>query len=263
MTHTDFTGPEGLRTRGTLVLVPGRGETRATYTRLGTRLAADAYHVRVVDLPDLTANTVAPPHLVPPHLDGPQIVPGALDELVATLATAVSLPRPLVLAGADAGAAAVAALIAGGNGAAPWWPDAVVLAGLPGHAAAVTGDWDSELAVRTACAVHRGVLADDTAVERGALGVPLPDTLLDAAYGLTTDLPLLVLVGDADPLADREALARTVKSLPAARLSVVRGAHHDVLNDRQHRSVAAEIVNFLETVGNELVPVITVESSAW
>jgi alpha-beta hydrolase superfamily lysophospholipase len=77
------------------------------------------------------------------------------------------------------------------------------------------------------------------------------------------DLPRLVLVGDADPLADRSALASAVKSSSRGRLSVVRGAHHDVLNDRQHRSVAAEIVSFLETVGNELVPVISVESSAW
>jgi pimeloyl-ACP methyl ester carboxylesterase len=232
MTHDDFPGPEGLRTRGTLVVVPGRGETRATYTRFGTRLAADAYHVRVVD---------------------------PSDRLADVLAAAVALPRPLVLAGADAGAAAIAALVARGDRTA----DAVVLAGLPGHAAAVTGEWDAELEVRTACTVHRGVLAGDAAVERGALGTALPDELLDTAYGITTDLPVLVLVGDADPLADREALARTVKALPAARLSVVHGAHHDVLNDRQHRSVAAEVVNFLETLGNELAPVITVESSAW
>jgi alpha-beta hydrolase superfamily lysophospholipase len=237
-THTDFAAPEGLRTRGTLVVVPGRGETRTTYTRFGTRLSADAYHVRVVD---------------PPRLDQPD----TLEQLAEVLAAAVTLPRPLVLVGADAGAAAVAALVAQGGTPA----DAVVLAGLPGHAAAVTGDWDSELDVRTSCAVHREVLTGDA--ERGALSTALPDDLLDTAYGITADLPLLVLVGDADPLADREALARTVKSLPAARLSVVHGAHHDVLNDRQHRSVAAEVVSFLETLGNELVPVITVESSAW
>jgi alpha-beta hydrolase superfamily lysophospholipase len=228
VTHTDFPGPEGLRARGTLVVVPGRGETRATYTRFATRLSADAYHVRVVDL---------------------------ADSLADVLAAAVALPRPLVLVGADAGAAAVAALDSHTG------VDAIVLAGLPGHAAAVTGDWAAELDVRTACAVHRGVLAGE--VTRGALGTALPDELLDAAYGRTTGLPLLVLVGDADPLADREALARMVKALPAARLSVVHGAHHDVLNDRQHRSVAAEVVSFLETLGNELVPVITVESSAW
>ncbi|NEA17800.1 alpha/beta hydrolase, partial [Streptomyces halstedii] len=51
--HTDHLGPVGLRTRATVVVVPGRGETRATYARLGARLAADAYRVRVVDAPDL------------------------------------------------------------------------------------------------------------------------------------------------------------------------------------------------------------------
>jgi alpha-beta hydrolase superfamily lysophospholipase len=226
----DFPGPQELRTRGTVLVVPGRGETHTTYRRLGTRLSADAYHVRIIDPARLT------------------------DELSA----AAALPRPLVLLGADAGAAAVAALT-------PTLvrPDAVVLAGLPAHAAGVTGDWASELEVRTSCAVHRGVLTNDEAVQRGALETPLPDELLTAAYENVTDVPLLVLVGDEDPLADREALARVVKSSPRARLSVVHGAHHDVLNDRQHRSVAAEIVSFLETLGNELVPVIEVESSAW
>ncbi|NEE55007.1 alpha/beta hydrolase, partial [Streptomyces sp. SID8455] len=71
------------------------------------------------------------------------------------------------------------------------------------------------------------------------------------------------LTGDADPLADRDALERTAKSHPRARLSTVRDAHHDVLNDMQHRSVAAEIVTFLETLRDGLVPVVTVESSDW
>jgi hypothetical protein len=35
-----------------------------------------------------------------------------------------------------------------------------------------------------------------------------------------------------------------------------------VLNDKQHRSVAAEIVSFLENLGNELILVISVESSS-
>lgn len=231
--YTDFPGPQELRTRGTVLVVPGRGETRATYTRLATRLAADAYHVRVVD---------------PPRLD-------ALTGFDTT-----ALPRPLVLLGADSGAVAIAALVAREDLTAP---DAVVLAGLPGRAASVTANWAEELDVRTSCPVHRGVLANDTAVERGALGTAIPEELLAFAYESTSALPQLVLVGDADPLADREALARAVKSAPRARLSVVRGAHHDVLNDRQHRSVAAEIVSFLETLGNQLVPVIEVESSAW
>jgi alpha-beta hydrolase superfamily lysophospholipase len=241
---TEYTGPSALRTRGTVVVVPGRGETRATYARFGTRLAADAYRVRVVD---------------PPRID-PADVPGSLDRFAEALTNAVAdlAHRPLVLTGADSGAVAIAALLGRGVRGA-WCPDAVVLAGLPGRGAGVTGGWSDELDVRTSCPVHRGVLTDDAAVERGALATPLPSELLDAE---AAEVPRLVLVGDADPLADREALARSVKA-SRARLSVVRGAHHDVLNDVQHRSVAAEIVSFLEVLRNELVPVISVESSAW
>ncbi|PPK66657.1 alpha/beta hydrolase [Actinokineospora auranticolor] len=233
--HTDFAAPEGVRVRGAVVVVPGRGETQATYARLGRRLAADAYQVRVID-------------------------PASLDDAVAD---AADLPRPLVLLGADSGAAAIAALLEAHDSTAPWWPEAVVLAGLPGRAAGLEGGWDTELDARTSCPVHRETLTSDPAVERGALGTALPDDLVAPAYHPTTDIPRLVLVGDADPLADRAALATAVKALPRARLSVVHGAHHDVLNDRQHRSVAAEIVAFLETVGNDLVPVITVAAGTW
>jgi len=46
---------------------------------------------------------------------------------------------------------------------------------------------------------------------------------------------------------------------------VVRGAHHDVLNDLQHRTVAAEIVTFLEALRGQpsLEAVIEIRSSAW
>jgi hypothetical protein len=43
----------------------------------------------------------------------------------------------------------------------------------------------------------------------------------------------------------------------------VRGAHHDVLNDLQHRSVAAEVVTFFETLRNELALVLVVGTSVW
>ena len=178
--------------------------------------------------------------------------------------------RPLVLVGSDTGAATVAALVArSGNqlGAPelPWWPQALVLAALPGYAASQLGGWDDELNVRTHCSVHRGVLTADESVQRGTLSAAVPRALLDAAYASTADLPQLLLVGDADPLADRDALARAAKALPAARLDVVHGAHHDVLNDLQHRSVAAEVVTFLEALRNEpsLEPIVTVRSSAW
>ncbi|MBM7439923.1 alpha/beta hydrolase [Streptomyces sp. HB132] len=253
--YDDHYAPEGLSTRGTVVVVPGRGETRATYTRFGRRLASDAYRVRIVDAPDLDGGDLA----------------GSLTRFGEQLAAAAEdsatgedgAVRPLVLVGADSGAVAVAALLGRDGVPSAARPDAVVLAGVPGGGATAVGGWADELDVRTACPVHRGTLTEDDGIRRGALEEEVPQALLTAAYDSALDVPALFLLGDADPLADREALVRTAKSLPRARLSVVRDAHHDVLNDMQHRSVAAEAVTFLETLRNGLVPVLTVESSTW
>ncbi|MGC0379601.1 alpha/beta hydrolase [Streptomyces sp. SAI-229] len=250
--YTDHHAPEGLRTRGTIVVVPGRGETRATYGRFAGRLAADAYRVRVIDAPDIGAfDTDA-----------------ALGRFGAALADAVDgtaadggAVGPVVLVGADTGAVALAALL--GRGGSGRVADAAVLAGLPGSASSTVGSWDEELDIRTSCPTHRGTLSDDSRVRRGSLGDAVPDALLTAAYGAELPVPVLFLVGDADRLADHDALTRTAESQTLARLSVVHGAHHDVLNDVNHRSVAAETVAFLETLRNGLVPVVSVESSSW
>jgi alpha-beta hydrolase superfamily lysophospholipase len=257
---TDYAGPIGLRTRGTVLVLPGRGESQATYQRFGQRLAVDSYRVRVLPAPAIEENRLA----------------ASLERIAAHLTEAVAgigadkLSRPLVLLGSDIGAAALAALVAQSSdspapGDVPWWPQALILAALPNYGRLGVGDWDDELNVRTQCTVHRGVLSDDPSAQRGTLASEVPHALLDAAYSNAVDLPHLLLVGDADPIADREALSRATKTLPTARLIVVRGAHHDVLNDLQHRSVAAEVVRFLETLRNEptLDPIITVQSSAW
>ncbi|MFJ6085041.1 alpha/beta hydrolase [Streptomyces sp. NPDC092369] len=247
--YSDHFGPEGLRVRGTVIVVPGRGETRATYARFGRRLAADAYRVRVIDAPDLDAEDLTD-------------LAARLTEAAEATAPEDGVARPLVLVGADSGAAAIAALL---DRAPDSRPDAVVLAGLPGRTPGTpaAGTWDEELDVRTSCPAHRGTLTQDPEVRRGSLDDAIPEAVLAAAYDVEADVPALLLVGDADPLADQEALAHTAKSLPRARLSVVHGAHHDVLNDLQHRSAAGEVVTFLETLRNELRPLITVRSSAW
>ncbi|MZG19199.1 alpha/beta hydrolase, partial [Streptomyces sp. SID5914] len=46
-------------------------------------------------------------------------------------------------------------------------------------------------------------------------------------------------------------------------LSVVLGGHHDVLNDLTHRSVAAEVVTFLEALRDGLRPAVTVRAGSW
>ncbi|MFJ8785341.1 alpha/beta hydrolase [Streptomyces sp. NPDC102476] len=248
--YSDYFGPEGLLVRGTILVLPGRGETRATYARFGRRLAADAYRVRVIDAPDLDTEDLT-------------ALAARLTEAAESTTAEDGVVGPLVLVGADSGAAAIAALL---TREAARRPDAVILAGLPGRTPATTptaGSWDEELDVRTSCPTHRGILTQDPGVRRGSLDDALPDDILAAAYDSEADVPALLLVGDADPLADHEALARTAKSLARARLSAVHGAHHDVLNDLQHRSVAAEVVAFLETLRNDLRPLITVRSSAW
>ncbi|WP_101832188.1 alpha/beta hydrolase [Frankia canadensis] len=260
----DFPPPQGLRERGTVVVVPGRGESAATYRRLGARLAADAYRIRVLPAPPaLPAQTLSGT-----PGSGPAGILGPLADALSAAVTGIGdgPARPLVLVGADSGAAALAALVATAPPDAAWWPDAVVLAGLPGHGSRLAADdWAQELDARTHCPVHRETLADDPATRPGMLADALPDTLLDLAYGSTAPVPALLLTGDTDPLADRDALRRLAKSLPVARLAVVRGGHRDVLNDLQHRSVAAEVVGFLEALraAPPLVPSITVESSAW
>ncbi|WP_105969169.1 alpha/beta hydrolase [Streptomyces geranii] len=260
--HSDYFGPEGLRVRGTVIVVPGRGETRATYVRFGKRLAADAYRVRVIDAPFLEQ--------ADPEASLAAFASG-LAEAVEGTAGEDGVVRPVILVGADSGAAAVAALLGRQDVPTAARPEAVVLAGLPGRTADSTstspstsaGTWDDELDVRTSCPAHRGTLTQDPEVRRGALADAVPESVLAALDEGAVDVPVLLLVGDADPLADHEALERTAKSLPSARLSVVHGAHHDVLNDLQHRSAAAEVVTFLETVRNELRPLVSVRSSAW
>jgi alpha-beta hydrolase superfamily lysophospholipase len=265
-----YDGPAELRTRGRILVVPGRGESQATYVRLATRLAADSYHVRVLP----------PPAIDPDDVDGAVMLFAQ-----AVLREAEAGPdagdRPLILIGADTGALAIAAVLARGaldhgtlaqgmlvqgtlTGRPPQ-PDAVVLAGLPGRGRQHTGDWAGELDARTQCSAHRGVLGDDAEVQRGSLATAVPDELIDLAFTDRAAARHLVLIGDLDPLADREEVAQYVKVLPAGQLAVVAGARHDVLNDLPHRSVAAAIVGFLERLRGSAAfePVLRAEYSAW
>ncbi|WP_299534274.1 alpha/beta hydrolase [uncultured Streptomyces sp.] len=256
--YTDHRTPEGLRVRGTILVVPGRGESRATYARLGRRLAADAYRVRVLDAPDPAGAADDPAGWLARF-------GAALDRAAEDTADGDGVVRPVVVVGADTGAVAIAALLGGAADGGGRTPDAVVLAGLPAPDAPVPAgdDWEGELDVRTACPVHRGVLTDDALVRRGSLREAVPASLLTAACTGTIGVPALFLAGEADPLADLDAMAAAVKGLTRARLSVVREARHDVLNDLQHRSVAAEIVTFLEALRTALVPAVAVRSSSW
>lgn len=229
MTVTSWNEPEGGTPRGTLVVVPGRGETASSYQRFGRRLSADAYRVR----------------LVPVDLDD---LEGSRERVEKVLADE-SLPAPKVLVGADSGATLVASLI----GELP--ADAAVIAGVALPESASVASWDDEIEARTACPVHRRVITEDDQFGRGGLSDPLPWTTLELE---APDKPVLVLHGSADPITPADAATAPYADAREARVRLVQGGRHDVLNDASHRSVAATIVLFLESLklGPELPDVV-------
>lgn len=230
--------PAGLATRGTIVLLPGRGEHAGVYERFGRRLAADAYAVHVLDV-SAQHEATAVRHQVD--------------------ALAASAVAPLVLAGSDTGALRVLELVRDGIDA-----DGLLLAGLPDPEHDVAGgDWDWELAARTTCPAHRAKLADDEDFVRGGLADPVPAALaaaLDETVLKGADVPALLLHGGTDPLASVAHAARVAELLPRAELAIVAPAPHDVLNDATHRTVAAQIVQWLERLrgGSHLEPILSV-----
>ena len=234
--------------RGTLLLLPGRGEHPGIYARFGTRLAADGYLVRALDV-------------------GPWAEPAAVAK--AAHAAAGAFPaRPVVLAGSDTGALQALHAVAG------FRAEGLLLAGLaptrdPGPPASrevpdapeVAEDFEAELAARTACPVHRRLLSEDARFARGALAEPVPPALRAPPPAAVP--PVLLLHGDADPITPLAAARDLAARLPGAELAVLHGGLHDVLNDAAHRTVASAIVQWLERLrgGPGLAPLLTVHTT--
>jgi alpha-beta hydrolase superfamily lysophospholipase len=220
----------GPAVRGTVILLPGRGEHPGVYERFGRRLSSDAYTVHVL---------AALPQDDPADLR---------DQIAALAAGAVA---PVVLAGSDTGALHALALATEGK----LDVDGLLLAGTPGEIEAdeQTPDWDHELELRTSCPTHRGKLTEDAAFTRGSLFEPVPDRLSaflhleDEAYAAVSG-STLILHGKSDLLAPPTLAALLTGRLPSATLALVADAPHDVLNDASHRSVAAAVVQWLEAL---------------
>ena len=230
--------PGGIAVRGTLVVIPGRGEQPGHYERFGARIAADGYRV----------------HAVTDPATGPALVLSAVNDLVAE-------PGPVVLAGSDTGALFAAGLagrgqIAGVHG--------LVLAGLPTEEAGpAPASWETELDARTACPTHRGRLSGP-GLRRGALYDPVPPGWAERADLSAVTQPVLGLHGTDDPVSPLAAARARYAAAPAAELIAIAGGRHDVLNDVTHRTVAATIVLFLERLrlGPGLPPIAVSEHLA-
>lgn len=233
-----WTEPDPVPLRGTLVVLPGRGESARVYERFGRRLAADAYRVHVVAAPSDSAGRTR-------------------DQLTGLLAEA-DPGRPRVVVGSDAGAAYAAHLAAGSELEAA---DALILAGLPTAAeAAEARDWDEELEARTSCPTHRARISE-SAVRPGELFTDLPAEWFDAAAPGRIALPVLGIHGRDDRISPLGAARSWYAAVPRAELIGVAGGPHDVLNDQNHRTVAASIVLFLERLraGDGLAPIVVTE----
>jgi alpha-beta hydrolase superfamily lysophospholipase len=251
-TVSSWLEPSGPALRGTLVVLPGRGESPQVYERFGRRLTTDAYRVHAVTAPS----------------DDPD---RAREELLALLAAAdPNVPR--VVVGSDAGAAFAAYLGARGELVGV---GALVLAGLPTNDAATpTRDWDAELGIRTSCPTHQARISE-SGVRRAALFADLPAAWLDPAIPDRLSLPVLGLHGQQDEVSSLaaardwyvRAAARgqaeqvTAEQVTAELVTIV-GGRHDALNDQTHRTVAAAVVQFLERLraSADLAPIAVAES---
>ncbi|RZB15034.1 lysophospholipase [Streptomyces sp. F001] len=236
--------PEGIAPRGTLVLLPGRGEHGGVYERFGRRIAADGYRVRA--------------------LGDASLDPASVTDAAAKLLRDETLPGPRVLAGSDTGASYAATLASRNTPGL----DALILAGLPtgSHSAGTdtdttVSDWEGELEQRTACPTHRGRLTADTAFRRGALE-SAPAHELPALDRIS--LPVLGLHGTDDSISPLEEARRVYSALPGAELVSLAGTRHDVLNDVTHRAAAATVVLFLERLrlSPDLPPIAVTEDIA-
>lgn len=216
----DWLKPEATG-RGSVIVVGGRGERADVYTRFARRIAFDGYRVAVVENDTDTINRA----IADAQADLSLAVVGSDSGAVAALAAAVTHPT-----------------VTG-----------VVVAGLlvSDHEASVQ-DWDRELEIRSACPVHRGVLSSADALEPGSLTGEVP--IATAETLAQVDVPVLVVHGQSDVLSPALDVLELSSSLRDVRVVVVRDGRHDILNDVSHRSVAAEIVQFLERLRLPFTP---------
>ncbi|MER5946531.1 alpha/beta hydrolase [Streptomyces sp. NPDC001904] len=229
--------PAPIAPRGTLVVLPGRGEHGPVYERFGRRLAADGYVVHALD--------------TTPEHDSADIV------LAVTGVLGPNPAAPVVLVGSDTGALQALNAAASAGDEVPL--AGLVLAGTALASAAQALDWDAELTARTSCPTHRQKLTGDVAFGRGQLTGAIPDHLLPG--DVAPAVPALLLHGDADPLTSVDEARALARRLPRADFGVVHDGVHDVLNDASHRTTAAAVVQWLERLRADdgLRPILTLE----
>ena len=219
----EFLPPPPARVRGTVWLFTGRGDSADVYERFAHRLTVDGYRVLVGTVEDVTVSS-----------DGE------------------SADRPVVV-GVDAGAWDAIALASSGSTDVA----GVVLVGLPGPGDAVPRDWETEVAARASCPTQQGKLRLPGTVEPGSL---VPENLPAVPADFTVQVQILALHGTDDPISPFALAGERYAAIGCPRLISVDNGRHDVLNSVHHRSVAAEVVQFLEhaSSGADMRPLVEV-----
>lgn len=203
--------PPSPRIRGDVHVIVGRGESAGVYDRFAGRISADGYRVTV----------------------------GNDDEI--DLASVEYGQRPQVLVGVDAGALRALAFVAEHPGAVA----GLVLVGVPGPDDPIPRDWSAEVEGRASCPTQQGKLRDGGIVTPGHL---VPEELPEAEDEVIVDVPVLALHGADDPISPLSLATTRYAAVGATPLVVVDGGRHDVLNSVHHRSVAARVIQFLESL---------------
>lgn len=222
---TEWVQPQA-NPRGSIVMLAGRGEDGSVYDRFTRRLAFDGYRSTVLET------------------DRSDDAGAARARITLTEAAEIGI---VVLAGSDAGALTAASV------ATDVTLDGLILAGLPtgtgasGQATSVDGH-----DARSACPVHLGVLRRAVATDALARPLPAPDV---AAISRVT-VPVLALHGAADTVSPASDARVFYDAFGDGDVVMVEGGRHDILNDVSHRSVAAEIVQFLERLRGDGAPVL-------
>lgn len=223
--------------RALVVFLHGFGEHGGLYHRFAHDLGARNLEVWGLDLPGHGLSS------------GGRGQFGAVDAIVDAASQLVALARehvptlPLALVGHSLGGVTAALMGARGE---PLY--ALVLTGTPLSGLPDEVDPDPVMSeddfYLDALAVDP--LSFDTEPAEPALweNIAACTSELAAHLPLIT-IPTLLLNGDQDAFAPASEAQHWAKRMPNARVHVVPGGHHDILNDRQHREVAQAIGDFI------------------
>lgn len=213
--------------RGRIVILQGRGDDPTYYKRLGSRISVDGYTAFV---PTKTASST--------H-NAAQIWNDVSEDW--------DDENPVLAVTVDSAAGFLTHAIA--ENLLHTVPDGLILTGIALPAANTWQEAD-ELSLRSACPAHGAVV--EAAVETESLVTsdvepikPVLPKLKDEIKARGT-VPSVIIHGTDDVIAPIDQVRTLLQNWTSAEFIAIRTGLHDIINDVNHRTVAAEIISFAE-----------------